>query len=100
MCKGTRIPLVKLSLQRVFIVNESVKVLYLYNFRFTWSSDNKLFDVSHCNSEIGQSSEFQLIMLKAIYMVILFLIMLQGNPLQERQYEKCHFLKFFSDLDL
>ena len=81
MCKGTRIPLVKLSLQGVFIVNESVKGLYLYDFRFTWSSDNKLFDVSHCNSEIGQSSEFQLIMLKAICMIIPLIIMFKGYSL-------------------
>ena len=81
MCKGPRIPSVKLSLQGGFIVNESVKVLYLYDFRFTWSSDNKLFDVSHCNSEIGQSSEFQLIMLKADCMIILLIIMFKGYSL-------------------
>ena len=81
MCKGPRIPSIKLSLQGVFIVNESVKVLCLYDFRFSWSSDNKLFDVSYCNSEIGQSSEFQLIMLKAICMIILLIIMFKGYSL-------------------
>ena len=81
MCKGPRIPSVKLSLQGGFIVNESVKVLCLYDFWFSWSSDNKLFDVSHCNSEIGQSSEFQLIMLKGICMIILLIIMFKGYSL-------------------
>ena len=80
MCKGPRIPSIKLSLQGVFIVNESVKVLCLYDFRFSWSSDNKLFNVSHRNSEIGQSSELVSIMLKAIEMSILMHIMFQGYP--------------------
>ena len=81
MCKGPWIPSVKFSLQGVFIVNESVKVLCLYDFRFSWSSDNKLFDVSHCNPERGQSSEFQLIILKAICMIILLITMFQGYSL-------------------
>ena len=81
MCKGPRIPSIKLSLQGVFIVNESVKVLCLYDFRFSWSSDNKLFNVSHRNSEIGQSLEFQSIMMKAIYMMILLIIIFKGYSL-------------------
>ena len=81
MCKGPRIPSVKLSLQGGFIVNESVKVLCLYDIRFSWSSDNKLFDASHCNSDIGQSSEFQLIMLKALCMIIPLIIMFEGYSL-------------------
>ena len=81
MFKGPWVPSVKLSLQGGFIVNESVKVLCLYDFRFSWSSDNRLFDASHCNSDIGQSSEFQLIMLKAICMIILLIIMFKGYSL-------------------
>ena len=81
MSKGPWIPSVKLSLQEQFIVNESLKVLYLYDFRFNWSSHNKLFDVSHRNSEIGQSSEFHLIMMKAIYMLTLLLIIFKGYSL-------------------
>ena len=78
MCKSPWIPSVKLSLEGDFIVNESPKTLCLHEIRFSWSSDNKLFDVSHRNSDIGQSSEFQLIMMKAIYMMILLLIIFKG----------------------
>ena len=39
------------------------------------------FDVSHRNSEIGQSLEFQLIMMKAIYMMILLIIIFKGYSL-------------------
>ena len=81
MSKGPWVPSVKLSLEEYFIVNESPKVLCLYDFRFNWSSHNKLFDVSHRNSEIGQSSEFELIMMKAIYMMILLLIIFKGYSL-------------------
>ena len=81
MCKGPQIPSVKLSLQGFFIVNESAKVLCRYDFRFRWNSDNKLFDVSHCNPERGQSSEFQLIILKAICMIIPLITMFQGYSL-------------------